>query len=347
MDRERRILIYLKRREIYLLEKLLEFIKRGEFPDSLLGEMEEERRKRARKEMAKRIGRDSLFPGFLVLFSLLILMGLFSLKKPVSPPSFKGGAFIVGKPEKLLVSYYFDSGYLELVGYDWSQEGLSMEERAELQDIQLYYSLGGLNIKKGEKILRELLARTGNPKVKSRILLALASLKEREGDRKRALIYARTSLSLASPYPPLTFDPLSYVLKLLWEENRFAQMGKYIPRSLELLNYDFYYPLFKYTSFYILWKEREENLRTRWVFEILSSLAQNFPSNLKLANDFATTFKKCSAPLCYLALGITYRSLGFREYYTRFLNRFLSMARRNPAKYSGFIILAKRLKNAP
>ncbi len=347
MDRERRILVYLKRREIYLLEKLLDALKAGKSSGSFLEEMEGEKRKRARKEMAKRIARDSLLPGFLVLFFLLILMGLFSLKKPFFPPSFKGGAFIGGKPEKLLVSYYFDSGYLELVGYDWSQEPLSSEERETLQDIQLYYSLGGLNFKKGEEILRELLVRTGNPKVKSRILLALANLKEREGDRKRALIYARTSLSLASPYPALAFDPLTYVLKLLWEENRFAQMEKYIPRSLELLNYDFYYPLFKYTAFYILWKEREENLRTRWVFDILSSLAQNFPSNLKLANDFATTLKKCSAPLCYLALGITYRALGFREYYTRYLNMFLSMARRNPAKYEEFIILAKRLKNAP
>ncbi len=347
MRNEKRILIYLKRREIYLLEKLLRLIKEGRPHEPVLKEMELEVERRRESERGKRLARASFLPGILVLFLLILLMGLFSRKKAIALPSMGGGIAVWGKQEKIMLSYYFDSGYLELTGYDWSRAGLSEDEMQALQNVQLYFSLGGRDIGKGEKVLKELLYRIKNPMVRSRIFLALAELRVREGKRTEALIYARKSLETASGHPALQFDPLSYILRLLWEEGRFEEMGKFMPMALNLLNQDFYYPLFKYTAFYILWREREENLRTLWVFQRLKALVENFPSNLKLANDFASTFKKCSSPLCYLAMGMVYRSLGFRKLYSGYFDKFLSLARRTPSKYPDLILLAERLKNAP
>ncbi len=340
-------MLFLRRREIYLLEKLLFHLKKGLESEPVLREMEEEAKKKREREEGREVAKRAYFRGLVVFFILLILMGLFSEKKPVSF-SFNAGAAAqqgAGK-EKIIISYYFDADYIELTGFNWKNYLYNDRKVEELKKIALYIFLGGKDYKTVENRIRRILSSSQNPLLKGRLFLALSRLYYLQGQRTKALFYARRSLELVRSVPALCYDPLTSVLEILWKENRTGDMYPYIPFALELLSRDFYYPLFKFTALYILQREGEENYRTRWAILTLRAILHNFPTNLKLANDFTSDLKKCSTPLCSLCLGMVYSSIGFREGSRKYLKDFIKAARANPSKYGGLLPLAMEYLNA-
>ncbi len=339
-------MLFLQRREIYLLEKLLFYLKKGLEPEPILKEMEEEAKKRREKQEGKAIAKKAYFRGLAVLFILFILMGLFSEKKPMTF-TFKAGTAGQegGGQGKIIISYYFDADYLELTGFNWKNYLYDYQKVEELKKIALYIFLGGKDYKTVEARIRKVLSSSENRFLRGRLFLALSRLYYLQGQKTKALFYAKRSLELVQSISALSYDPLTTVLRILWEENRTGDMAAYIPFALELLNQDFYYPLFKFTALYILQRDREENYRTRWAIFTLRAILHNFPSNLKLANDFTSALKKCSTPLCRLALGMVYSSIRFREGSRKYLKEFLKAARANPSKYGGLLPLAMEYLN--
>ncbi|GEM_PF-3300967 len=345
---EKRILLFLQRREIYLLEKLLHALKEGLPPEPILEEMEEEKRRRKERQRGREVARKASLRGLAVLFTMLVLLGIFSRRKALNFELRPGSAAREGGTGQgpIIISYYYDADYLELIGFNWRNYLEDYREIQKLKRIALYIFLGGKDLRLVERKIKEVLSSSENPLVRGRLFLALSRLHHLRGDRKGALFYARRSLELAAGVPALAYDPLTMVLKTLWETGRVREMKDYIPRAMELLNRDFYYPLFKFASFYILQVSREENYRSRWALFTLKAILHNFPSNLKLANDFTSSLKPCRTPLCSLAMGMVYSSIRFKEGSQRYLREFLRAARANPSRYGALIPLAMEYLNA-
>lgn len=340
----RRILMYLERREVYLLERFIEESRRGT-GEEILREMEWEDKNRAGKKKGKAVARKSLIPGMVLSAIFILLISIFSVQKPskrVIAVASGGGGF----GGKILISYFFNAEYLELTGYKW--DFARRDLLARIKFATFYISFGGIKRKKAEKILHQVLYETDDWRVRSRVYYLLAKISYGNRNKGKALYYAIKSYEeIRSPSSsPLAYDPLTFIMKLLFEQERFDEMGKYIDNALSLLDRDFYYPLFKYTAFYLMEKHSGSSYYMTYVVGTVNRMLHNFPSNLKLSADFLDILDKGSSPMSFFIRALVYKSLGYREKTRTMLSDFIKKASLNPAKYSVFIITARRMLNA-
>ncbi len=344
MKDEKRTLVYLEKREVYLLEKFIEKSKKGKEKE-VLREMEWEVKDREIKKIGAGIGRRAFLPGFLIILVFIFLMSIFSLNKRSECYSSLPLSF-GEKKSPILLSYFFNVEYLELYGYDWGFVDDAL--LSKLKFATFYISIGGEDREKVRKILRELLLRTQDWRVKSRIFHLFSLIYYSENKKAKALSYARKSLSEIKEIKGsrLSYDPLTLILRILFEEGKYKDMEKYIDISSALLNRDFYYPLFKYTAFFLMEEYYDSPYYMSGVINQIERIMKNFPSNLSLSYDFLSVLEKGDTPIFLYARALVYKSLGYRERVKKMLRAFLKKASLNPARYSTLIVSARRMLNA-
>lgn len=340
----KRILMFLEKREVYLLERFIQESRRGKGED-VIEEMEWEAKDRTKRKTGYKIAKKSIVPGLIIILLFIFLISVFSVQKPSK--SVIAAATGVGEGGgKILISYFFNAEYLELIGYKW--DFARKDLLARIKFATFYISFGGNKRKRSERILQEVLYETDNWRVRSRIFYLLSKIAYGNGNKRKALYYAKKSYEEIR-YPsssPLAYDTLTLIMRLLFEEGNYDRMEKYVDNALTLLERDFYYPLFKYTAFYLMEKHSGSSYYMSFVIGTVNRMLENFPSNLKLSADFLDVLDKGNGVMFLFARALVYKSLGYREKTLKMLSMFIKRASLNPAKYSIFIVTARRMMNA-
>jgi len=340
----KRILMFLERREVYLLERFIQGSRRGK-GEEIVEEMEWEAKDRTERKKGRKIAKNSIVPGLILTLIFILLISIFSVEKPsksVIAVATGGG----GGGGKILISYFFNAEYLELTGYKW--DFARRDLLARIKFATFYISFGGNKRKKAEKILKDVLYETDNWKVRSRVFYLLAKIAYGNGNKRQALYYVKKSYEEIR-YPsssPLAYDTLTFIMRLLFETGNYDRMEKYVDNALTLLERDFYYPLFKYMAFYLMEKHSGSSYYMSFVVGTVNRMLENFPSNLKLSADFLNVLDKGNGVMFLFVRALVYKSLGYREKTLKTLSLFIKRASLNPAKYSVFILDARRMMNA-
>jgi len=340
----KKVLLFLEKREVYLLEKFIEAGKKGKEAE-VVKEMEWESKDREKRRVGGEIAKRSWPTGVSILIIFVLLLSFFSVKNPA--PEIKiAGVGSEGGKGKILISYFFDAEYLELRGYDWNFVSPIVLSRIKFATFHIAF--GGQNWKKVKRTLNQVLYESDDWRVRSRIFYLLARISFAEKKNRQAYEYAKKALDEIK-FPvnsPLSYDPLTLILEILYRDGKYDEMKKYMDIALSLLQRDFFYPLFKYTAFYLMEKESGTSFYMSYVIGTINRMAENFPSNLKLSSDFIQVLDRGSTPIFLFAKAIIYKALGDRHKTKTLLKEFIKNASRNPAKYSTFIISARRLASA-